>query len=427
MSIKRSNLLALIFMAPLCLMLAECLSNKKSEQPDARGDIFAGSASCIKCHKDIYESYLSTAHFNSSRPATMHSVHGSFAAGANVLDFGNGMKVMMERKGGHLYQVGYVHGKKVEAEPFDITIGGVKAETYLYWKGKQLFELPVSYFEALHNWTNSPGYAAGHIDFGRPILRHCLECHSSYIKEIPQAGVNLSHPVTEFDSTSLIYGIDCERCHGPAANHVRFHTEFPNEKKARYITTYASLSRAQKLDACAVCHSGNKQMFVRSAFVFKAGDTLAKFREPDFSTEQVDPAMLDVHGNQSGLLAASKCFMMSNMDCTTCHNVHVKERADLTLYSNKCMQCHNEANHNFCKMAPELGALIKNNCIDCHMPVKPSKVISVEAAGDKMTDPYRIRTHRIAIYPGVTKKVVAMLKAQYQPKTIHAKPGDQAL
>ena len=408
MSVKRMIFLILIFFIPVSIIVTACLRNSSKEDP--RGQIFAGSASCIKCHKDIYDSYLNTAHFQTSRPASIHSIHGSSFQNSNTFHFGKNKWIRVEKRNGALYQVAYVNGKETEAERFVVTIGGVKAETYLYWKGKQLFEMPLSYFNALHSWTNSPGYEAGRINFNRPILRRCLECHSSYIKEVPQSNINMVHREVELDSTSLIYGIDCERCHGPAANHVNFHTQFPDEKKARYITTYQSLTRSQKLDACAVCHSGNKGVFQISAFVFKQGDTLAKFKEPDFLHQDPNPATMDVHGNQNGLLASSKCFLMSNMDCGTCHNTHVKESLNLAIYSQKCMQCHSEANHNVCKMAPKLGLSIKSNCIDCHMPAKPSNVISVESANGKMAIPYMVRTHRIAIYPDETKKIMSFIK-----------------
>jgi hypothetical protein len=410
MSTKRLIFLTLIFFIPISLIVTACLRNNKSNDP--RDPVFAGSASCVKCHKDIYDSYLTTAHFQTSRPASVHSVHGSFLQNSNTFRFSKDKWIRMENHNGNLYQVAYANGKKNEAEKFDITIGGVKAETYLYWKGKQLFEMPISYFKALHSWTNSPGYDSGRINFNRPILRRCLECHSSYIKEIPQPEINMAHKTVELDSASLIYGIDCERCHGPGANHVNFHTQFPGEKKAKYITTYSSLTRSQKLDACAVCHSGNKGAFQISAFVFKQGDTLAKFREPDFSPQNPNPATMDVHGNQNGLLASSKCFLMSNMDCSTCHNPHEKESLNLAVYSQKCMQCHNQANHNFCKMLPQSGVIIKNNCIDCHMPAKPSNVIRVESAGGKMAIPYMVRTHRIAVYPEESKKIVSFIKSQ---------------
>ena len=404
---KRTLFLVLISLIPLSFILTQCFSNKPE---DPRGQVFAGSASCVKCHSAVYDSYIHTAHFQTSRPASLNNIDGSFVKGSNSFDFGNGMKVIMEKRKDGLYQVGYVNGKVVDAQKFDITIGHVKAQTYLYWKGNQLFELPMSYFSALHSWTNSPGYAADHIDFSRPIIKRCLECHSSYVDELPQTEMSLTNRKVEFDKSSLIYGIDCERCHGPAANHVNYHTEYPEEKKAKYITTYSSLTRGQKMDACAVCHSGNKDAFERSAFAFKMGDTLAKFREPIFLHENTDPATLDVHGNQDALLSSSKCFLMSNMDCSSCHNPHANNSQNMALYTQKCLNCHSEAKHNFCTMAAKLGTTINNKCIDCHMPQKPSNVISVEATGGKMSVPYLVRTHRIAIYPEETKKILAFIK-----------------
>ncbi len=404
---KTKNIFLLIFLLiPLSTLLTQCFNKTKT---DSRDEVYAGSEKCIKCHKDVYSSYVHTAHFQSSRPADVNSIHGSFLPGKNVFEFNDSLKVVMEKRADGLYQVAYLKGKQVEAHRFDITFGGVKAETYLSWRGDQLFELPLSYFDGLHGWTNSPGYAGNQADFSRPILRRCFECHSSYIKDVPQQEVNMQKRVVELDQKSLIYGIDCERCHGPAANHVNFHTEYPEVKEAKYITKFSSLTRAQKLDACAVCHSSNKDAFQVSAFVFKMGDTLSKFREPNFLKQNPNPATLDVHGNQNGLLATSKCFLMSNMDCSTCHNTHVNESTNMAIYSQRCMKCHNEANHNFCKMAPQLGTLIKNNCIDCHMPLKPSNVISVAATNGQKQVPYLVRTHHIGIYPEETKKIMAFI------------------
>ncbi len=404
---KTKNICFFIFLLiPLSTLLTQCFNKEKA---DPRDPVYAGSDKCIKCHQDVYNSYIHTAHFQSSRFADVNSIHGSFLKGKNTVDLNHRVKVVMEKRKDGLYQVAYLDGKQLEAHRFDITFGGVKAETYLYWKGKQIFELPMSYFSALHSWTNSPGYAGDNADFGRPILRRCFECHSSYIKEIPQPGVDLQNRKVEFDPQSLIMRIDCERCHGPGTNHVNFHTAFPEEKKARYIVKFSDLTRAQKLDACAVCHGSGKDVFMRSSFVFKMGDTLSKFKEPHFLTENPNPATLDVHGNQNGLLGFSKCFLMSNMDCTTCHDVHKNQSTNLALYSQKCMNCHNEANHNFCKMAPKLGAAMKNNCIDCHMPLKPSSIISVAASHGEKQVPYLVRTHRIAIYPEETQKILAFI------------------
>ena len=66
-----------------------------------------------------------------------------------------------------------------------------------------------------------------------------------------------------------IFNIDCERCHGPAAAHVRFHESHPEEKKSAFLVSYQSLmDRERKIDLCAVCHSGTKTYSVEIHFWF---------------------------------------------------------------------------------------------------------------------------------------------------------------
>jgi hypothetical protein len=371
--------------------------------------MFAGSTTYIQCHKDVYDSYLHTAHFSATRLADIHSIGGSFEPGHNEFTFNKDLKVVMEKRKDGLYQVAYFKGKEVKAERFDITFGSVKAESYLYWKGNQIFQLPMSYFHALNGWTNSPGFDSTAANFSRIIGRRCFECHSSYIKELPSQNQSLADQ-PNFDKNSLILGIDCERCHGPGTNHVNYHLAYPDEKKAKYMATYSSLSRSQKMDMCAVCHSGNKSQIIRSLFAFKPGRNLSDFKEPTLYQNVVDSTKLDVHGNQSQLLATSKCFINSSMDCSTCHNVHVNERQNLALYSQRCMNCHTTANHNFCKMAPTIGAMIKSNCIDCHMPARSSNVIAIETEGKGRSVPYFVRTHHIAVYADASQAVMNNLK-----------------
>ena len=54
-------------------------------------------------------------------------------------------------------------------------------------------------------------------------------------------------------------GVDCEKCHGPAARHVEFQTQNPKETIAKFIINPAGFSRQQSLDMCALCHGGRLQ------------------------------------------------------------------------------------------------------------------------------------------------------------------------
>jgi hypothetical protein len=380
-----------------------------SVSADPRGPMYTGSATCVRCHSDIYHSYLHTAHYLASSVATSKTVHGSFSAGSNTFEFDPSRKIVMEKRGSGMFQTYYIDGKIKEGHRFDIVFGGVKGESYLYWKGDGLNQLPNSYYTAQDKWLMSPRYTPGVVDFGRVITSRCLECHASYIGDRPDEPEGLNG-VERFDKSSLVYTVDCERCHGPGAQHAAFQTNNPTVKTARFITTYASLPRARKIEICAVCHSGNKGEMIRSTFFFKPGDTLAKFKIAGFYSLVSDTGNLDVHGNQVQLLQASKCFIYSKMDCATCHNVHQNQRGSITLYTQKCLSCHSTLSHNYCKMATVSNSgIIKSNCIQCHMPAFTSKAIVSPNMNKTYGAAISVHTHHIAIYPQETKKVLLMI------------------
>jgi hypothetical protein len=69
------------------------------------------------------------------------------------------------------------------------------------------------------------------------------------------------------------------------------------------------------------------------------------------------------------------------------------------------------ANPRFCKLAHSLGAaILVKNCIDCHMPLQASKVITLQTQGQPAPTANMVRSHLIAIYPAETKKFIAAMK-----------------
>lgn len=365
---------------------------------------FAGSAICANCHKDIYESHIKTAHYLDSRPAIKEFIKGNFLPGKNKFVYNKWMEVVLEQKKDSFFQAAYINGTEFQSEPFDIVIGsGRKGQTYLYWNGNKLYQLPVSYYTNLNSWCNSPGFPVNFIKFDRIISGECLECHSTYAKVEADKD---NDPV--YDKTRIIYGINCERCHGPAANHVAFQTQHPEEKTAKYIVSIKNLSRQQKLDGCALCHSGFRKA-IKPSFTFNIGDVLDDYSSAGYSADSI--STLDVHGNQYGLLMASKCFKMSEMDCSSCHNVHVNEANNPELFSQRCMTCHAEVKHTSISLPSDKQLLFNNNCIDCHMPMLPSKKIILSVYNSKKIVADMVRTHMIGIYPEKTKEFLKKIKS----------------
>lgn len=358
------------------------------------GQHFAGSSSCVECHADIYKTHVETAHYNSSAIANRDNIKGSFENGKNKYELNEHINFSMEvKKDGFYQQTFYKSDSLIGSHRFDVVIGsGVKGQTYLNWSNNALNQIQVSYFEPTNSWVNSPGYPNNNLFPDRPILGGCLECHATFAENTPTFNKR-----NAYNKSNMVYGIDCERCHGPSMDHVNFHKKNPDELKPMHILSYKDLSRQQKLDACALCHSGLRVRGDKAAFSFMTGDLLEQLPIPHYDESSIDS--LDVHGNQYGLLSASKCFIKSEtMDCSTCHNVHKKERNNIPSFIQRCLSCHGETHEVKCSVEASISEAMGNNCIQCHMPLTPSKVMRIQASTDTTLTSVQVRTHFIGIY-----------------------------
>jgi len=283
-----------------------------------------GAPNCTPCHTAIAASYAHTAHAKASSEATAQTIAGAFDR--EMRTGVDGVYFRMERRGERFYQTGVRPGHS-QRESFDLVIGsGRRGQSYLYWRGGLLYQLPVSYHVASKQWINSPGYEDGTVNFGRAIPPQCLDCHAS--------GFRLEATVKGPRYAIDTLGIQCSKCHGEVQRHEEL--------------------KRPSMDLCARCHSGLKE------------------------ESHGGP---DVHGNQVGLLKASRCFQKSDaMTCGTCHDVHRVER-DAVALSSKCGICHQPA-------ACPKAARKPGGCVECHMPLTSSKLIEVQS----------YRTHRIAVY-----------------------------
>lgn len=386
----------------LVIFITSC-TNKSDEYIDPRGTDYAGSESCIQCHQTQYDMALKSSHFKATAPAISGNVLGDFDKGNHVFVYDKDTKLVMEKRNDSLYQVLYKNGKEVTAHRFEIVFGTKHAQTSVYWRENNTYELPISYYNSVNRWATSPGFPANKPYFDRMVVKDCYSCHASNAssRNVNQNSAEknfLSMDVEDvIDKKTIVYGIDCERCHGPAKKHAEFHLKNPNIKVANSIVSYKTLNRQQKLDACALCHAGNDGMKMKSRFDFKPGDNLSDFYRNTRSI--TDTAQFDVHGNQFRLMSQSKCFIKSEkMDCITCHNPHENASKNLASYSKICMSCHQDLKHKETTLKTMSGSLLESNCVECHMPKKPSNAISFQLSNSKQLSNYILRTHKIGIY-----------------------------
>lgn len=377
--------------------VAEPVVNLLSEK-----NMLVGSVACRKCHQEIYDNYLNTAHKATSAPASIQSIKGSFLSGKNAYLFGNQDSVVMRNTDSGLYQFNYVGGELRYAYPFGITVGsGTKGQSFLFWRDNHLFQMAVSYYANTDSWANSPGFPRHKAHFDRPIHSECMGCHGSFSDVDYTSGFLLE----AYNPKIMIMGVNCERCHGPGGNHVEKFSSSPNAKGDPLLINAAKLTRLQQLDACGVCHASIYKT-LNPTVSFRTGDTLAMV-----PMENLDSSgRIDVHGNQYGMLKRSKCFTASaTMTCSTCHDPHKTERGNEILFSQRCMACHTEKNTDFAKMNPSIPVdQIKKKCITCHMPKQESQVLNVRLEQDKPQTPAIMRSHLIRIYPDTNSSITLL-------------------
>lgn len=356
------------------------------------GEAFVGSETCLECHADIYAEHLKTAHHRTSALASDSTILGSFEPESNILDL-EYSKFTMERKSDTFYQYTEYKNRLKKNPPatFDIVIGsGVRGQSYLTWKDDKLFQLQSSYHKPADSWVNSPGFPTYAIE--RPVRDGCIKCHVTFAQNLNLGEGN------QYNREQIMYGIECERCHRPAAKHVIFHRKHPEVKTANFMIAIDSLTRQQRLDVCAQCHSGlQNQLLKGTPFSYVTGENLSEFSRN--ATPVSASQTLDVHGNQYGLLTRSECFKQTAaMDCTTCHDPHKNQHGNAAYFNQKCMQCHTK-NQKRLTEAQNHFEIAGTDCIACHMPKMRSQSISIKLTDkDSIASSFSIRTHLIKVY-----------------------------
>ncbi len=360
-----------------------------------REEGFVGPDSCKDCHAEYYKGFIQTAHYKTSSLPTKETVLGLTDEVHEVITRQKNLGYEVRRIGEAVVQFlkiehqgkSYQHRQKIDI----VTGSGNIAQTHLYFEKDRLYELPVSWM-ALHGWVNSPGYTDGFANFARPVKIGCIACHTTLV-EYEKRHVNWVDP------NSMILGVTCERCHGPAEAHVEFHRTNPDATKAEFITHPNHLSRDRMNDICGQCHSGSGR-FIKSPFSFRPGDRLEDFSKGSKNNDKVG---VGVHSaNQLPRLKKSQCYIQSdNMNCSSCHNPHQHERGDLALFSKRCMECHQIED---CGKFPVVGEKIGHNCIDCHM-AKYDDQTTVFQTTEANIFP-EVRDHFIRIDAEATKAVL---------------------
>ncbi|MEC7262134.1 MAG: multiheme c-type cytochrome [Bacteroidota bacterium] len=400
MSFKLKKEISIVVLAAVAIIVAmvfvfrdkvEYQTITKTKPVHYNGEQFAGSQSCIPCHQNIYKTHINTPHFNTSAIASEETLKGPFNDSSHEVELIDGVARMIH-EGDAYYQTisSKTSDELIDKSRLDIVVGsGVKGQSYLTFNEDFLTQLQVSYFTLTDDFINSPGYP--NYRFTRSVTDNCIKCHVTFAKNGDFKGnTNI------YERESFIYGIDCERCHGPLQKHVDFRTGNLQQMKEDVVIKIDTLARQLKMDICVQCHSGLRAIQIKdNPFSFVTGEKLDDYaKNYNFGRPETQ---LDVHGNQYGLLKSSECFKNSStMSCTTCHDPHQNQRGETDYFNAKCVECH--ALPKDLHKSPNLNSSNLNNCISCHMPLFPSQTMKVQLGKDTQETSVNIRTHLIGIY-----------------------------
>lgn len=332
---------------------------------------YVDSKACATCHSQIAAAYSRTGMARSffvpapgntiedyvKRPDYYHSLSDSHYS--------------MTMRGGRYFERrwqldGAGREMNVEEASIDYVMGsGNHARSYLHRTERgMLIELPLGWYpEKGGGWGMVPGSDTSHPQTRRFVSYKCMFCHNGY-PEIPETNYEPgSEPVF---AGQLPQGIDCQRCHGPGAEHVR-------TSGRGAIVNPAKLSMERRMEVCMQCHlettSGRipavLQKFDRAPFSYIPGQPLVEFaihfdHAPGTGHEGKFEAVSSVYR-----LRQSRCFLESKgkLECATCHDPHRIPRSEAAIreYSAVCTGCHSSGH-------PAGVRVTKDDCITCHMP-----------------------------------------------------------
>jgi predicted CXXCH cytochrome family protein len=344
---------------------------------------YADPAVCAVCHRQIAETYSKTGMSRTFRSVRTDRRLPELES-ASYDHAPSGEHFLSQRRDGKYY-VGRAtaggNGRQANSfeTPVDYTIGsGDHAVNYLHrTRDNRLVELPISWYaENGGHWGMSPGYdTPQHAGFSRAISYRCMFCHNQY-PDIAGSPGNWDG-ATMFPA-QLPEGIDCQRCHGPAASHVEAVSQGrPLSEIRAAVANPARLTPERQMEVCMQCHlettvtdlPGAIMRFERSVFSYRPGEPLADYmlffdHAPGTGHDDKFEFVNSVYR-----LRKSACFQASagRLTCTNCHDPHQAPSREESLRSTNraCVTCHEAG---IVSLVSKGRHTADAECATCHMP-----------------------------------------------------------
>ena len=309
-------------------------SASKGDWPgdDRRSHVFVGSQACAECHADLVQRYQSHPMARSMTTPDRLPDH-VMAAIPGQVEFG-GRSYGVTQDGGEQFQTekledaeGEIYSQQCRV---DLAFGsGTHGYTFASIQGNALYQVPLTWYEDIKGWDLSPGYhRPDHDRFERRISDDCVSCHMGRVA--PEG-----HNTNRFGKNFIVEAsIGCERCHGPGAEHIDYHSAgVASAAHPDPIVNPARLPVHARESVCFQCHLSGESKVLRagrSAYDFRPGDCISDIwvtlvNQPA-TGESVTNSQAVSHVEQ---MVSSKCYQESAgaFQCTSCQATFTNGRA----------------------------------------------------------------------------------------------------
>jgi len=335
---------------------------------------YVGITACKSCHKNIYETFIQTGMGQSFDVANPNKSVAEFGAHALVYDeysdfyykpfWDEDTLFIMEFR---LDKEDTVH-KRIEKVKYIIG-SGQHTNSHIVEINGFLFQAPITFYTQKKQWDLAPGYEKGfNSRFSRAIGLECMTCHNA-LPQFAKGSENKYYHVP--------VGIDCERCHGPGALHVREKLAGVVVDTSRAIdytiVNPAHLNLDLQMSLCQRCH-------LQGIAVLEEGKSFEDFKPGKHLSEVMNVFLPRYEGaedqfimaSQADRLRMSQCFKQSKkLSCITCHNPHISVlQTNKNVFNQNCQKCH--ANNNQCSEDELMRVQQADDCVHCHMPKSES-------------------------------------------------------
>jgi tetratricopeptide (TPR) repeat protein len=358
------------------------------------GPPLAGSTSCRECHEEFYRLWAPSHHGLAMQPFTPKLARTQLSAAGQEVRVGQASyRAQWSDEGGWVVERGPDGEKKY---PMLHVLGGKNVFYFLTPLDRgRLQVLPIAYQVHERKWFDMPASAVRHVGNTkpRPVVAESFRDHRSrlsgpgepsdapldwhnsaltfntscYDCHVSQLSRNYDPATKSYATVWAEPGINCETCHGPAAEHVRACRAAPPGQRPGdlKILSLKDFSASRLNDSCGPCHA--KMSPISSGF--QPGDRYFDH----FDLVVLDHADFYPDGRDLGenytftSWRMSRCAQSGRLSCLGCHTSSGRYLFDQE--PNKaCTPCHegkvrNLAAHSFHKADGPAG-----HCVACHMP-----------------------------------------------------------